>query len=67
MKKQKFSWKTKTVGKHLMMIRQNSEPDESRYAEWGPKNGPCTNMVKFSSDVASVLCSDCVQRSLNGF
>ena len=67
MKKQKFSWKTKTVGKQLMMICQNSEPGESRYAEWGPEAGPCTNMVQVAGDATSVLCSDCLQRSLNGF
>jgi hypothetical protein len=73
----KAVWKTKLMETKLYgvpsgkmahaMICQNSRPEDSKYGDAAPEEGPCTEWVFTNPDVAAVLCSSCVQRlvSLN--
>ena len=47
------------------MICQNSEPLKSKWAEFGPEDGPCENWTIVANDVTASLCSECAQRSVN--
>lgn len=64
MSKLKTVWKTREVGKDLLMICQNSNPELGKYPEWGPEFGVCENWVKIGRESVAVICSDCFQRSL---
>lgn len=50
-----------------MMICSNSSPEHSKYGDWAPEDGPCTEWVQCSVTSTAVLCSKCVQRTLTRF
>ena len=63
-------WKSKQVinekGRTIRtMICQNSNPLESKWSDFVPEDGPCENWVVVAENATAVLCSDCVQRSVN--
>lgn len=63
-------WKSKQVinekGRTIRtMICQNSEPENSKWGEFAPEDGPCKNWVPVGETATAVLCSDCTQRSVN--
>jgi hypothetical protein len=64
MAKVKTVWKTKEVNGRRMMICQNSNPELSKYPEWGPENGRCDKWSEVGAETTAVICSDCTQRSL---
>jgi hypothetical protein len=63
-------WKSKQVinekGRTIRtMICQNSEPENSKWGEFAPEDGPCSTWVPVGETATAVLCSDCTQRSVN--
>ena len=62
-------WKTKETEvkgrKVVSMICQNSEPLKSKWAEFGPEDGPCENWTIVANDATASLCPECAQRSVN--
>ena len=58
------NWKTKEVNGDRYMICQNSNPDLSKYPDWGPEFGVCENWSEVGSETTAVLCSECTRRSL---
>jgi hypothetical protein len=62
--KSKRAWKTKEVDGRTYMICQNSEPEHSKYPDWGPEVGVCDEWEEIGKDTGAVLCSKCTQRSL---
>ena len=47
------------------MICQNSEPEHSKYPEWGPTVGRCDNWEEVGKDTTRVLCGKCTSRSVS--
>ncbi len=65
-------WKTKEVTrengtKKRMMICQNSKPNESKWGDYAPEDGPCTNWNEVGPNTTATLCHECTARSVNGF
>lgn len=62
-------WKTKEVEvkgrKVVSMICQNSEPSKSKWAEYGPEEGFCSNWSVVGAKATASLCNECTQRSVN--
>jgi hypothetical protein len=62
-------WKTKEVEvkgrKVISMICQNSEPEKSKWSEFGPEDGPCGNWTVVVAETTASLCPECAQRSVN--
>lgn len=67
MAKVKHIWKEKMDGRKRLMICQNSDPTRSKYPDWAPEDGPCTEWVEVGVDATAVTCSKCVNRSMSGF
>jgi len=64
-------WKTKELtrengSKSIKMICQNSKPNESKWGEYAPEDGPCTNWNEVGPNTAATLCWQCVARSVSG-
>lgn len=59
-------WETKQVGNKRHMICQNSNLEKSKWAEFAPEDGPCGEWSIVVNETTAVLCSKCVQRSVNG-
>lgn len=60
-------WKTKfKEGKRVvrMMICQNSNPELSKYPQWGPAQGTCDEWSEIGSDCVASTCWRCAQRSV---
>lgn len=64
MAKVKTTWKTKEIDGRTYMICQNSNPDLSKYPEWGPEFGVCDQWSEVGKETTAVICSQCTQRSL---
>lgn len=58
-------WKTKEKNGRRFMICQNSEPEHSKYPEWGPTVGRCDNWEEVGKDTTRVLCGKCTSRSVS--
>ena len=63
-KKTETIWETKEKDGRRMMICQNSNPELSKYPEWGPKNGICEEWSAVGSDTTASTCWRCAQRSV---
>jgi hypothetical protein len=50
--------------KARLMICSNSNPSESKWGDYAPESGSCENWMEVGEKTTTVLCSDCVQRSL---
>jgi|GEM_PF-1613967 hypothetical protein len=74
-KKEVVGWKTKMMETvHLgnktgkmahAMICMNSKPELSKYSQAAPEDGVCDQWVFTGTEIASVLCSNCVQRLMS--
>lgn len=51
--------------KARLMLCSNSKPAESKWRDYVPESGVCENWMEVGEKTTSVLCSDCVQRSLS--
>jgi|TARA_B110000977_G_scaffold201047_1_gene293873 hypothetical protein len=65
MAKKTTNWKTKEVDGRRMMICQNSKPTMSKYSEFAPEDGDCTEWSEVSHDTTGSLCWRCTARSVN--
>jgi hypothetical protein len=65
MAKKKTHWKTKKEDGRIMMICQNSKPTMSKYSEFAPEDGECTEWSEVGSDTTASLCWRCTGRSVN--
>ena len=43
----------------------NSKPELSKYSQAAPEDGVCDQWVFTGTEIASVLCSNCVQRLMS--
>ncbi|MDC1282505.1 hypothetical protein N8Z10_01010 [bacterium] len=64
-------WKTKEVtnengSKRKMMICQNSKPELSKWSDYAPEEGVCSNYGEVGKDAVARLCWQCTARSVNG-
>lgn len=63
-------WKTKEVKDEKgritrTMICQNSNPEESKWGDFAPEDGPCSNWVEVGPKSTAVLCWECTNRSVS--
>lgn len=56
-------WKSKEKDGKRFMICQNSEPEFSKYPQWGPV-GSCEEWAEVGKDTTAVLCNKCTSRSV---
>lgn len=47
------------------MICQNSEPEFSKYPQWGPTSGKCDEWSEVGKDTTATLCRKCTSRSVS--
>jgi len=59
-------WKTKEKDGRRMMICQNSNPELSKYPEWGPDDGICEEWSEVGQDTVASTCWKCASRSVRG-
>jgi hypothetical protein len=59
-------WKTKEKDGRRMMICQNSNPELSKYPQWGPADGVCDEWSEVGDDTVSLTCWRCATRSVRG-
>jgi|TARA_R110000744_G_scaffold213701_9_gene332595 hypothetical protein len=59
-------WKTKEKEGKKFIICQNSNPELSKYPEWGPKNGVCDEWSEMGPDTTASTCWRCAARSVSG-
>ncbi len=58
-------WKTKETGRRRMMICQNSNPELSKYPQWGPADGAkCDEWAEVGEDTVALTCWRCAARSV---
>ena len=57
-------WKTKEKEGKLMMICQNSNPELSKYPQWGPRQGICEEWSEVSKNTTASTCHRCASRSV---
>lgn len=60
-----FTYRTKTVGKSLMMQCMNSLPSMGKYPQYAPAEGVCDEWVSVDPDTKMTLCNKCVQRAMS--
>ena len=65
MSKVKNTWKTKEDGGRRYMICQNSNPELSKYPQWGPEEGVCDEWAEVGHETSALTCWRCTQRSLS--
>lgn len=58
-------WKKKERDGRLFMICQNSEPEFSKYPQWGPVSGTCEEWSEVANDTTATLCHKCTSRSVS--
>lgn len=63
-------WKTKEITREngtraKTMICQNSKPELSKWADYAPEDGVCTNYTEVNVKAVSSLCWECTARSVN--
>ena len=58
-------WKTKEVEGRRMMICMNSKPEDSKWADFTPEEGNCTNWTEVGHTATGSLCCECTARSTN--
>lgn len=58
-------WKTKEVEGRRMMICMNSKPEDSKWGDYAPEDGDCTNWTEVGHNTTASLCSECTARSVN--
>jgi hypothetical protein len=63
-KKTKTVWKTKEKDGRLMMICQNSNPELSKYPQWGPRQGICEEWSEVGNNTTASTCWQCAARSV---
>ena len=66
MAKSTVTWKTKEKDGKTLMICQNSNPELSKYPEWGPKNGICEEWSETGPETTASTCWKCAARSVSG-
>ena len=60
----KTIWKTKEKDGKILMICQNSNPDLSKYPQWGPQQGTCDEWSEVSRNTTTSTCHKCTARSV---
>jgi len=64
MAKTKIIWKTKEKDGRRMMICQNSNPELSKYPQWGPAQGICDEWSEVNKNTTASTCHRCAARSV---
>ena len=59
------SWKTKKKNGRTLMICQNSNPELSKYPQWGPEKGICEEWSEVGPDTTASTCWRCAARSVS--
>ena len=57
-------WETKEIENGRLMICQNSNPELSKYPQWGPESGICEEWSEVGSDTVASTCWRCASRSV---
>lgn len=59
------NWKTKDVDGRRMMQCMNSNPSNSKWADFAPEEGNCEMWTEVSNKTTASLCWQCTSRSVN--